>query len=382
MIPDDGAPSLAIFLHDLSATGVVRNALAISAHAAARGWRVAILAVRAEGVLAEAPAGVALIGLLPEGARRDARAIEMARAIPRLRRALRAQPFDLILSAGNHAHLACWAACRGLARPKRVYRISNDISSSAGGLANRPRMALRRWTYRLLTADAAALVTVSARLREDRAMRRAAASGKLTVIANGVDVAQVRRLSREPFADPWFDAETPVVVAAGRLVAQKNFATLIEALAIARRTRSVRLYLLGAGTAEQRSALESQARALGVGASIRLVGSLPNPFPVMARASVVAVPSFWEGSPNVLLEAMACGAPVVASRSAGNAAEILDHDRFGLLIDPRDPAGLAEALLRQLDPATRIAPCDRAEAFDRRHALDAYLSLFAGLRNA
>ena len=91
--------------------------------------------------------------------------------------------------------------------------------------------------------------------------------------------------------------------------------------------------------------------------------------------AVLALPSLWEGSSNVLLEAMACGTPVIASHTAGDARYVLGSGKYGLLVDPLDPDALAAALLRQTSDS-RIEPASRARAFDRKHALDKYLGLF------
>ena len=90
------------------------------------------------------------------------------------------------------------------------------------------------------------------------------------------------------------------------------------------------------------------------------------------------LPSWWEGSSNVLLEAIACGTPVVASRTAGNAAEILGDDEYGLLVDPSSAEELAAAILTQIGPGPTL-PKDRAQAYDRSVAMTAYAQLVDGL---
>ena len=73
---------------------------------------------------------------------------------------------------------------------------------------------------------------------------------------------------------------------------------------------------------------------------------------------------------------------VVASRTAGNAVDVLDGGRYGVLVDPLDIAGMAQAILRQCDPATRILPGARVEEFDIRRTLDAYAALFGTIVGA
>ena len=102
-----------------------------------------------------------------------------------------------------------------------------------------------------------------------------------------------------------------MILAMGRLVPQKNFATLLEALAIARRSKDVRLLLIGTGP--MKAALLALAEGLGISDAVQMIDPVPNPFPIMKRSAAMILPSWWEGSSNVLLEAIACGTPVVAS---------------------------------------------------------------------
>ena len=215
---------------------------------------------------------------------------------------------------------------------------------------------------RLVIARASRLVLVSRHLLANPLLAAASEAGKVQVIANGVDVDAVRRRAREPLDHPWLAAgDRSTILAVGRFVAQKNFLNLLRALAIARRTRPVRLILIGNGPLRAQVLEESQ-RA-GIADAVDLVEPVANPMPFLARASAVAIPSWWEGASNILLEALACGTPVVASTTAGNAEEVLDGGKYGLLVRPEDPQALAEALLAQTgdDP---LLPGNRVDDFD------------------
>ncbi len=88
-----------------------------------------------------------------------------------------------------------------------------------------------------------------------------------------------------------------------------------------------------------------------------------------------ALASHWEGSSIALLEALAAGTPTVVSRAAGDAAEVLDHGRYGLLVDPGDADAFAAALLRQIEDP--VFPGDRAAAFDMATMARAYREVLA-----
>lgn len=371
---------LAIFLHDLSATGVVRNAVAIATEMSAHeGWRTSIVVARAEGAMLTnaLESGAEVISLLAETNRRGNRVVDMARCAILLRHWLKAARPDGLLSAGNHGHWTAWAATRGMVWPRRIYRISNDLCRR--GEQQSITVMLRQAMHHALVRDAWRLVLVSASLAQEGVHAQSTASGHAKVIRNGVNMAHVRRLADAPCTHPAFTDDVPVVLGVGRLVKQKNFGALVAAVALARQVRQMRLVLLGDGSAAERASLRADADALGLGDGLVMIPGCDNPFAFMARADVVALPSLWEGAPNVLLEAMACGTAVVAAHSAGNAAEILGDNLFGLLIDPDDPAALAHALLRQLDAENRVLPGDRASAFSLSATLAAYHALFNDL---
>ncbi|WP_232313787.1 glycosyltransferase [Sphingobium sp. TCM1] len=350
---------ICVYVHALVATGVVRNARLIAADLAARGHGVQLVTALPGG---EAVPGVAHHALLPQA--HPSRLREKAQAALALRRHLLRERPAMLISAGNHGHGTAWAGSRGVPGLKRVYRISNDImravpGAPSGGLKRLGRSA----TARLIAVDAAHLVLVSPTLADTPAFAGAARGGRLTVIANGIDAGAARRKAEGENPHPWLGGDAPVLLAIGRLAPQKNFATLLRAFALLRRQRPARLIILGESRDDARETLTAQARQMGVADDLALPGTVDNVFPWLARCDGFVLPSWWEGSANVLLEAMAVDAPCVASISAGNAAQLLDDGRYGLLVDPADAHAMATAMDRQLDPATRIRPGERIAHF-------------------
>lgn len=370
---------LAIVVHDLSMTGVVRNAIHLAEYFAGQGWDTQLLVHDADSP-GRQPEGYEIVPLAGPDAGPVRRSHAMLGGVPALRRHLRRTRPDIVLSAGNHAHLASWAATRGLPGTRLVCRISNDFGHKADGRTRRPLKAIKRQIkLSLLARDADQLVLVSPRLNEEPVIARAGRKGKTSIIRNGVDVERVRRLMGEPCPHPWMAENIPVVLAVGRLAEQKNYPGLIDALAEANTVRPHRLVILGEGSGPARAQLEARATGLGIADRIDFAGTTANPFSYMGRASVFALASWWEGSSNVLLEALAAGTPVVASRTAGNAAEVLDHGRYGVLADPGDAAGLGRAIAHQSAAGTRIGPGERARDFDLQRTLARYHALFEGL---
>ncbi|MBB4857920.1 glycosyltransferase involved in cell wall biosynthesis [Novosphingobium chloroacetimidivorans] len=370
-------PSLAIFLHQLVATGVARNAVAIAQHMREAGWRVTLVTVRQGGELAHLADGLDHVVL---GGAKLPRKLELLRAVPALGRELTALAPDIVMSAGNHAHLAMVYAAHGLRpTPRIVYRISNDLLHNARNGDPIATLSPRRLIANLVVREASRLVLVSPHLASDAILTTALAEGRAQVIANGVDIAAVRARAAEPCDHPWTHEAVPIVLGIGRLARQKNFGTLVTAFAHARAERPLRLMIVGGGKRASRERLEQQARELGVLEDVAFVGRVTNPFPYMRAASVLALPSVWEGASNVLLEALACDVPIVASYSAGNAEQVLDGGRFGLLVDPWDAQAMAQALLAQVDSVRAIRPGARAADYDRSRTLAEYQAMFEDL---
>ncbi len=366
------ATRIMIFVFDLSATGVVRNALALAAALAVE-HRVEVVTCRTGDMARASEVPVTVLG---DGGRiGPLTLVGLGRA---LRRHVRSSAPHLAISAGNRGHPLFLFALKGLRGFRRIYRFSNDIDHARG---TRGKNGLLRMAdaaqLGLLTADADRIVLVSSHLLGDPRLAAAAARGQAVVIENGVDVDLIRARAAEPCPHPFAAPDAPpFVLAMGRFAEQKNFATLIDAVALANASQPLALVILGGGTEAAWDNLIARADAKGL-PSFDLPGVVDNPFPCLAAAGAFALPSWWEGASNALLEALACGTPAVASPTAGNAASVLDGGRYGLLADPADAAAWATALLRQTSPQ-RVLPGDRADAYRLDRTLDAWRALVAG----
>ena len=171
-----------------------------------------------------------------------------------------------------------------------------------------------------------------------------------------------------------------VILAAGRLSREKGHADLIAAAAQLAQMRGVppfRVVIVGDGP--ERDALAQQAKARGIGDKVAFAGFQRDVAPYFAMARVLALPSHSEGSPNVVLEAMAAGLPIAATR-VGGVPEILVHGRTGLLLPSSDPGAMAAALRELLTDAElckRLGESARAEA-QRNYTLESYRRSLVG----
>ena len=206
---------------------------------------------------------------------------------------------------------------------------------------------------------------------------------RVSTIYNPTAVLEIRRLAQEQTDHPWFgSSERPIILSALREGPQKDWATLVNAFGHVRGKVPARLAILGrTDRTEYREQIMSSARSLGVEGDITFLGFDENPFRYMRRASLFVHSSHWEGLGNVLIEALACGTPVVSTDSPYGPAEILENDRWGRLTPVGNADAMAQAIIESLEGDT--VPADalrgRAEDFSAERAVNAYEALFKRL---
>jgi glycosyltransferase involved in cell wall biosynthesis len=201
-----------------------------------------------------------------------------------------------------------------------------------------------RWLYPRVDH----IVAVSEGVASDTLAITGLPAERISVIRNPVITKCLLEKSREPVGHPWFnEGGAPVILGAGRLTRQKDFPTLIRAFAHVRAQRDARLVILGEG--RLRGELEKLAAELGLSGCVSLPGYAANPYAYMAKASLFVLSSAWEGSPNVLTEALALGVPVVSTDCPSGPREILQGGRYGALIPVGAHRQLGEAMLATLE---------------------------------
>jgi glycosyltransferase involved in cell wall biosynthesis len=187
----------------------------------------------------------------------------------------------------------------------------------------------------------------------------------IRVIYNPIVDEHIDVQSQNPVTHRWFAEPAPVIVSVGRLSKEKGYSYLLEATARILRERQVRLVIVGEGP--ERAELEKQARELSIAESVDLIGYRENPYKYLARGDVFVLSSLWEGLPAVIVEAMACGVPVVATDCPSGPNEIITNESEGLLVPPEDHKALAKAILKVLsdaDLADRMRATGKARAHD------------------
>lgn len=296
-------------------------------------------------------------------------------ALPGLARYLREEQPDVLISALDYPNAVAIAAAAVAGNRTPVIATVRSTLSAEVANASQRRIKAQPEVARRFYPRADALVAVSRGVADDLAQVLGMSREKIKTIYNPVVSPALELQAGQPLSHPWFSAgEPPVILAVGGLKLAKDFPTLFKAFAVARRERPLRLLVLGEG--KLRPELTDLARELGIAGDLEMPGFVDNPYPYMARASLLVLSSMYEGLPNVLIQALACGCPVVSTDCPSGPAEILDQGRYGRLVPVRDERGLAHAMLRSLE-----AGCDRellvarAREFSVERASRHYLEL-------
>jgi glycosyltransferase involved in cell wall biosynthesis len=287
----------------------------------------------------------------------------LAVAAPALARTLRRLRPDVVFSTHGGSNIIV-ALAHALAR-STARLVLSERSALVREDRSRARQALelpaKRLTYRRADLVTAVSAGVAAQLHQLLGLD----PRRIAVVYNPMVDDGIDTRARAPIAHPWFAASepTPIMLAIGRLVEIKDYPTLLDAFARIRARTPARLVVLGEGPLQ--ASLEARARALGVGTQVAFLGFDRNPFKYMARARCVLHASRAEGLPGALIQAMACGTPVVSTDCDFGPREVISSGTDGYLVPVGDAAALAERVLALLGDdalAARLSGAARASA--------------------
>ncbi len=327
-----------------------------------------------EVLLAAAPGA----RILEEAARFGVPAVELALGRKRLagvlalRRLLRTQPFDVV---NTHSSTDSWLAalaCATLPASPALVR-TRHISAPV------PSNAATRWLY----SRARRIVTTGERLRVQVVDETGADAARVVSIPTGIDLERFRPGDRaQARARLALPADRPIVGIVATLRNWKGHRYLLEAVAHLARPG---LVVLVVGDGPQRAALEALAAQLGMGEAVRFVGNQVDVAPWMQAFDVFCLPSYAnEGVPQALMQAMACGLPVVTT-PVGSIEEIVRDGDTGVMVAPRDSSALAGALAALLDDPVRrgtlgVRAHEHARAgFGEERMVDRMLEVFGAV---
>ncbi|MEM7222919.1 MAG: glycosyltransferase [Pseudomonadota bacterium] len=399
-----GGKHLAILVPTLDGGGAERVMLYIVPGLARLGYRIDLVVCRAQGHLRDRlPPEARLVelerssiaaGRLNALASDPAGFLELARPMlfpiksvwalrygASLTAYLKREQPDILLSGGQYFNLvALWARRRAAVATRVAITehtvLTPNIEARPGHWRHQYLPPLLRRTY----PWADAIISVSRGVGDDLAKITGLARARITTIYNPVVSSDMAALAEAPLDHPWFDGGGgPALLAAGRLVFEKDFPTLLRAFARVRKARDAKLIILGSG-GKLGSAVDDLVKRLDLTEHVAFEGWVENPFAYMSRASVFVLSSLYEGLGNVLIEAMACGCPVVSTDCPSGPAEILAKGHYGPLVPVGDDAAMAEAILGVLDePIDAQVLKDRADDFTVEKAVAQYQAVFQDL---
>jgi glycosyltransferase involved in cell wall biosynthesis len=360
---------LALFLPGLYEGGAERSILNLAEGISARGYSVDLVLARAEGpYMEQVPDTVRLV---------DLKASRVLGSVPALIEYLRRERPIALLSAMFANVIALWARHLSNVPHRLIINEQNTLSSLV-----KNKNDLRWKLYPKLAASfypwADNIIAVSNDVAEDLACVAKIPPHLIHVIYNPVVTPDLQKKSEVPLEHPWFKAgEPPVILAVGRLTDQKAFDVLIRAFSLVRKNHPARLLILGEG--ENRSALESLIRQLGLEHDAELMGFVQNPYPYMAHTSLFVLPSRWEGLPTVLIEALYLGVPIIATDCPGGSRDILKDGQYGKLVPVDAPVSLAQAIEGSLNGCRLCPPEESWKPYHLDLIVDHYVNLFFGV---
>jgi len=368
--PPDG--TIAFWLPSLQDGGAQRVFLTVAGLLHERGYDTEVVVGEGRGPMRdEVPEGVPLI---------DLERHRLQRALPDLMRYLSRTKPRCLISTIEHANVLAVAAVRlGRHRTPIAVRTANTISLLSRK-TNKPTDRVHYFMTKPLYPLADVILAPSQGAATDLERYVGVESGRVRVLPNPVVGPDLLAAARQPVDHPFFDTpDRPVVLSVGRLVEQKDHATLLDAFARTRRHHDARLMILGDGPLRPMLLARAQELGLQPGVDVDFPGFDPNPFRFMAAARLFVLSSHFEGLPGVLIQALACGTEVVSTDCPSGPREILADGAHGRLVPVRDAGALGEAMAAALaGPARPPAPTSWSR-FSHESAIGNYVTLIDDL---
>ena len=269
---------------------------------------------------------------------------------------------DAMLSALNNANVIALLARRLACVKTRLVVSERVVLSSSLAHAKLWRSRLMAHFIRWVYPWADGVIAVSRGVADDLAVTIGLSRDRIDFVYNPIDLSDVRKQAEAPFEHPWLaSGERPLIVGVGRLTQQKDFPSLIRAFAKLNTQRAYSLVILGEG--DQRTSLQNLIGELGLSDDVFLPGFCVNPFVWMRQSTVFVLSSAWEGLPGTLIQAMACGTPVVSTDCPSGPAEILENGKWGRLVPVGDVGAMANAIAQTLDETEHPDVVKRAWRF-------------------
>lgn len=365
---------IAVILSSLIGGGMERMRIHLIEEWAARGIEVDLVVGRFEGPLC---------ALVPE----NVCVFEIARRHPLLfpfglRRYFRRRQPTHILSAGHDVNTLTLLALRKLSHLIPIvisFHAHPSIQVRNAYALKRLKLRVSHCILRRFICHTKTIIAVSEGVERDLKVFWNMPNLPVRVIYNPTITQRTLKALTDPRQEYPVPTGTPWLVFVGRLDYQKGLDTLLEAFRYIVSATSAHLVIIGTGPLE--AAILQETREPEFGGRVHIVGFQPNPLPWIRDADLLVLPSRFEGLPNVLIEALACGTQIVSTDCPSGPREILDNGRYGQLVPVENPETMSQAILMGLSGDYYVNPSElkqRAKLFIVERAADQYYHAITG----
>lgn len=288
---------------------------------------------------------------------------------------IRSEKPDVVVSPSNMPNLMSIFAKLFVRKIKVIICVHCYLS-----IALKEDNFLTRMMPKFFYSKADKIISVSKESAEDIDNNFGVPRNKIITIYNPHDLENIYELKDEEICDDFFKNNNPKIISVGSLIIRKGYKYLINAFKLVRK-RGINADLIILGEGIEKANLENLSRNLGLENHVIFAGFKKNPYKYMRNSSVFVLSSLYEGLPNVIIEAMACGVPVVSTRCPSGPEEIITDGVNGLLVPVKDEKALANAiidLLKDKDKAKNLAEegRKRAEDFEVKKIVKEYEKVF------
>lgn len=361
------SPKIAIFMRDLDAGGIQKVVINLINDMAKRGlFPHLILSSNKNYFLNQVSNDIRIFNL-------NASSVLFSTLL--LVKYLKKERPNILISHGHSNNIASVIAKIMSNIPVKLFLVEHTILSLEKlSLSKKLSFALIN-LMKLFYPLADVIIGVSKNTSRDLERELGLRSNSVQTIYNPVVDDNLLIRSQEVINHPWLKPnQPPIILTVGRLENVKNHRNLITAFAHLRQKISSRLIILGEGSL--RNELETLVRELSIEDDVYMPGFVNNPYAYMSRSSVFVLSSDHEALPTVLIEAMACGCPVVSTDCPYGPGEILEDGKYGLLVSVNEPVALANAIMETLKhPTEKSLLINRANDFRVHTIVSQYLSI-------
>lgn len=364
---DDG-PLLSFFIPDLTVGGAEQVTVNLVNGLSSRGYNVELLLSKFKGELQSNLQSQVKVRTLPPS---RTPVVGVAAHLPALATYLQRKRPVALFPHLAHPSIVCLAVNRLLDTDTLVIPTHHSAFGISPSTTVKDRVVRRLVPHLYPSADR--IITVSEGVADSIIERTSVSRADISVLYNPVDIAAVRRRAREPVNHEWIDDDgIKVILFVGRIAEQKDLKTWLRTFKrVHDQDPTTRAVIVGQGP--RRQELQRESNRLGIADVVSMPGYVENPFGYMYRSEVFLLTSLYEGLPTVLIEALACGCPVVATDCPAGPGEVLVDGKYGHLVAPGDVAGLCEAVVDALEnPMPSDELQERSDDFAPERVLDRY----------